>query len=72
MVDVLTIKYSGSMHPITKLTIPDFMDRDRSSMIDATCTILYAMIPMMLNYFLNYASSLINIYFIGTPLITKA
>ncbi len=61
----MPIKYSYSMHPITRLTIPDFMDSDQTSMIDATCTILYAMIPMILNYFLNYASGLINIYFIG-------
>ena len=48
------------------MSIPDFMDRDRTSMIDATCTILYAVMPMMLNYFLNNAPGLINIYFVGT------
>ena len=46
------------------------MDADRASMIDATCTILYALIPMILNYSLNYGSSLISIYFIGTMATT--
>jgi hypothetical protein len=46
------------------------MDRDRESMVDAACTILYAVIPMFVNYFLNYASALIAIYFIGTSWLT--
>ena len=54
------------MHPITKIKIPDFMDRDRTSMVDATCTIIYAAIPMALNYLLNYGSALISMYFICT------
>jgi hypothetical protein len=63
------IKYSSRMHPITKIKIPDFMDRDRTSMVDAACTIIYATIPMALNYLLNYGSALISIYFIcKTPL----
>lgn len=53
------------MHPITKIKIPDFMDRDRTSMVDATCTIIYAAIPMALNYLLNYGSALISMYFIS-------
>jgi hypothetical protein len=53
------------MHPITQLTKPDFMESEKSSMIDTTCSILYAMLPMILNYVLNYASALINIYFAG-------
>ena len=47
------------------MSIPDFMDKDKSSMIDATCTIMYAVIPMMLNYLLNNAMNLMNIFFIG-------
>ncbi len=53
------------MHPITKLTIPDFMDQDKGSMIDTTCIVLYAMAPMTINLVLNYASAFINLYFIG-------
>ena len=56
------------MHPITQLTIPDFMDQDKASMIDTTCTILYAMLPMALNFFLNSASAFINLYMIGKEL----
>lgn len=67
---MIAINYSCHMHPITQLTIPDFMDQDKSSMIDTTCTILYAMLPMALNFFLNSASSFINIYMIGTALLT--
>jgi len=70
--NIITIHYSCHMHPITQLTIPDFMDQDRSSMIDTTCSILYAMLPMVLNFFLNCASGLINIYFIGKSSLTEA
>ena len=70
--DMIAISYSCHMHPITQLTIPDFMDQDKSSMIDTTCTILYAMLPMALNFFLNSASSFINIYMIGTIFFIQA
>jgi hypothetical protein len=70
--NTIAIHYSCHMHPITNLTIPDFMDQDRSSMIDTTCSILYAMLPMFLNFFLNCASGLINIYFVGTHPPTQA
>jgi hypothetical protein len=62
---MIAINYSVHMHPITQLTIPDFMEQDKSSMIDTTCTILYAMLPMALNFILNFASALINIYTFG-------
>ena len=67
LVESNVIKYSYNMHPISKLTITDFMDRDQASMIDAICTILYSMLPMTLNYFVNHASTLINIFFTGSP-----
>ncbi len=59
------------MHPISQLAIPDFMDQDKASMIDATCTIFYAVLPMALNFFLNSASAFVNIYMIGTFLNMK-
>lgn len=63
--DIIAINYSCHMHPITQLTIPDFMDQDKSSVIDTTCTILYAMLPMALNFLLNMGSGLTNILIIG-------
>jgi hypothetical protein len=61
----IAINYSCHMHPITQLAMPDFMDRDKSSLIDTTCGILYAMLPMVLNFLLNSAPSLINIILVG-------
>jgi len=65
---IYTINYSCHMHPISQLTIPDFMDKDKKSMIDTTCTIIYVMLPMTLSFFLNTAASFVSIYFIGTNL----
>lgn len=61
----LAVHYSCHMHPITQLAIPDFMDQDRNSMVDTTCSILYGMLPMLLNFLLNSASGVVNIYFVG-------
>lgn len=57
----VAISYTCHMHPITQLTLPDFMDRDKSSLIDIACTVLYAMLPMILNFFLTFAASLTNV-----------
>jgi hypothetical protein len=54
------------MHPITRLKPPDFLDQDSNSVIDIICQILYTTMPMMLNFLLNSASTLVNIYFVGT------
>ena len=57
--------YSTHMHPITKLAVPDFMDQDKGSMIDTSCVVLYAAVPLAMNVILNSASIYLNLYFVG-------
>ena len=47
------------------------MDKDKDSMTDIICGMTYSMLPMVLNFFLNHASSYTNIYIMGMPISIK-
>lgn len=53
------------MHPMTLLKAPDLLDRDKNSMFDIMCSILYTSLPLILSLQLNYFTTFVNIFAIG-------
>lgn len=59
------------MHPMTQLKAPDLLDRDKNSMFDIICSILYTSLPLILSLQLNYFTTFVNIFIIGNKKIIK-
>ncbi len=59
------------MHPMTQLKAPDLLDRDKNSMFDIICSVLYTSLPLILSLQLNYFTTFVNIFIIGNKKIIK-